>query len=123
MWGLSSTDPTSPRRPNLEDEARRVPIFGPRPIYDVEGNTDFTAPQIVQETQFIAPEKPVARRPLHGREDVVAIPESPVSFLFRYIEPKKETSTEDMKTCEEEKETSAKYLEKMLVATNQIMAI
>ena len=103
---LSATDHTAPPRPNLEDEASRVPIFGADPIYGVGDSADFTSTQIVQETQFSTPNKNSTVSPQRRREQVMPISESPVSFLYRYMGPKKESIPVNMSICEPKNETS-----------------
>ena len=50
---LHSTDHTATHRPNLEDDACRVPIFGSVPL---GGNADYTSTQIAEETHVATPE-------------------------------------------------------------------
>ena len=45
--GLASTDHTSAHRPNLEDDANRVPIFGPEPLDGANLNKDCAIAQLL----------------------------------------------------------------------------
>ena len=92
---ISPTDHTATHRPNQEDDASRVPIFGFEPL---GSNTDYMSTQIVQETHFHTPEKPAAKTASRDKDGIFTISEIPGSFLFRYMRAKVETSIGDTKT-------------------------